>query len=109
MEFFVLEKSLGLQNVRSKNLISDLNVLCRKIAQSIDGDNLSLYLENIKNLKSDLYGDCAESMWEQVYLTAFAKKEANPIGAIRLVRMADARLPRVSAWRDKAFLLLKKL
>ena len=107
MAFLNREKKLGLAHEGAQALVRDINILCRQLADQP---------QSLKKLLNHRYwgrgerdwGPCIEESWRQVYLTAYANFDADPVSVMALVRRAQEVLPPETSWASKVRALLRK-
>jgi hypothetical protein len=107
MAFISREKDLGFKMESSDAVTVDLGRACRVFA--LNRDNAFKLLESRVLAKAQPgWRVCAEKVWEQVYLTAAANFEADPVATLAFVRKAQAGLPLNSTWARRTEALLQK-
>jgi hypothetical protein len=99
LDFLIFEEKIGLKMSNPKELYSDLNTFCVK--KSADQNFMEkLFAEKI-NLKNRKWSDCSAALWKQIYLTAYANIQAQPLKTKILIRNGDAYVGQDKVWRVK--------
>jgi len=103
LAFLNREDDLGLTSPSSRVLVSDLNILCKKLAG--DPQVLEKLISNgafgLSQRQYRKWEPCIEETWRQVYLTAYANFDADPVAVLSLFRQAREALPPKKQWIRK--------
>lgn len=107
MSFLNREKNLGLESSSSKNLVSDINILCSKLTEEA-GATEKLVKSSVFKAGDIRWTPCLNQVWQQVYLTAYANFDADPVGTLALIRRAEKTLPPEKPWTNKVQTLIHR-
>jgi hypothetical protein len=107
MSFMNREMLMGIQLPSSNGIVRDINILCEKLAQE-PVSLKSLVGAQVFKLKTQIWKPCLRTAWKQLYLTAYANFDANPVGTLALVRRAEKTLPPQEPWHQRVNDLLRQ-
>jgi hypothetical protein len=108
IRFIDREETLGFKSPGTKGLIKDINILCRQLV-TIPGNTEKMIVSGtFNNIYRKRWSSCEDLAWQQVYLTAYANFNADPVGTLAFVRSAEINLKGNSPWIDKTLRILYK-
>jgi hypothetical protein len=105
MRFFKRESEISLHSPGQKELKDDLILLCTKLSKNKTSTEKFIQSRILKQLDHS-WNSCVGSLWQQIYLTAYAKFESDPVYTVSLVRRAEGGLPADNYWALKIQRLL---
>ncbi|MDZ4677383.1 MAG: hypothetical protein SGI74_07715 [Oligoflexia bacterium] len=106
MRFLKRETDLAIHSPGHKELKEDLLILCSKLSKSQITSEKFIQSKILKQLGKD-WNSCTHSLWQQIYLTAYANFEADPVFVVAMIRLAESGLPVDNYWGLKIQRLLR--
>lgn len=91
LEFINREKQLKISDFsKNRDMLEDLNLFCvKKSAEKSFLDTLLIRKPLINAaFMATAMGGCKEALWRQIYLTTAANFSADPVGSMKIIRMA---------------------
>lgn len=108
MKFIINESKLQISSKGSKKIAADLDFTCTQMAKT-PTFSIEQVLKN-KNIsgvfgENQFWSGCRRALWKQIFLTAYANYEAEPIKSVALVRRAEQYIALDGDWSQKALRL----
>jgi hypothetical protein len=100
IKFLKLEKAIKIPSPKRNQVVQDMNLVC--VAMAENKDFIKTVLQQGIVLKDEKeWKPCQSAVWKQIYLSTYAKFQADPVGTLSLVRTAESKLGVNQPWTSK--------